>query len=168
MFNKLAIFTGLLVAIVAAAGVRDHFTTKQGTAGSSDTLQLWVKVMPEDGWKFNAEYPTKVKIKWSLHNLVAHPLSELLHLVGFARASNWIHDATIPEHKPDTGQLRRMSDTKTLLTNLSDHLLDEISTEFRKTERNRDTFRVRLILASERRTRQSNNTSTENKAGREE
>jgi len=52
-----------------------------------------------------------------------------------------------------------------LLANLSDRLLDEISTEFRKTERNRDTFRVRLMLASERRTRQSNN---KDKAGREE
>jgi len=58
-----------------------------------------------------------------------------------------------------------MRDTKMLLANLSDRLLDEISTEFRKTERNRDTFRVRLMLASERRTRQSNN---KDKAGREE
>jgi hypothetical protein len=76
MFNKLAIFTGLLVAIVAAAGVRDHFTTKQGTAGSSDTLQLWVKVMPEDGWKFNAEYPTKVKMKTPGYELVETAVSK--------------------------------------------------------------------------------------------
>jgi hypothetical protein len=42
--------------------------------------------------------------KWVLHNIVAHPLSEIVHLVGFARASNWIHDITIPEHKSGTGR----------------------------------------------------------------
>jgi len=41
--------------------------------------------------------------KWSLHNIVAHPLSELLHLIGLAQASNWIHDITVPEHEPGTG-----------------------------------------------------------------
>ena len=40
--------------------------------------------------------------KWSLHNIVAHPLSELMHLAGFARASDWIHDATVPEHETGT------------------------------------------------------------------
>jgi hypothetical protein len=42
--------------------------------------------------------------KWSLHNLVAHPLSELVYLVGFKRASDWIHDATVPEHESGTGR----------------------------------------------------------------
>jgi hypothetical protein len=42
--------------------------------------------------------------KWSLHNLVAHPLSEIVYLVGFERAANWIHDATVPEHEPGTGR----------------------------------------------------------------
>jgi hypothetical protein len=42
--------------------------------------------------------------KWSLHNLVAHPLSEFAYLVGFERASNWIHDITVPEHEPGTGR----------------------------------------------------------------
>ena len=42
--------------------------------------------------------------KWSLHNLVAHPLSELMYLIGLEQASNWIHDATIPEHEPGLGR----------------------------------------------------------------
>ena len=42
--------------------------------------------------------------KWSLHNIVAHPLSELVHLIGFERASNWIHDITMPEHESGTGR----------------------------------------------------------------
>ena len=42
--------------------------------------------------------------KWTLHNLVAHPLSELVYLIGFEQASNWIHDVTAPEHDPGTGR----------------------------------------------------------------
>ena len=42
--------------------------------------------------------------KWSLHNIVAHPLSEIVYLIGFERASNWVHDITTPEHEPDTGR----------------------------------------------------------------
>ena len=44
------------------------------------------------------------RFQWTLHNLVAHPLSELLYLVGLEKASNWIHDATIPTHEPRTGR----------------------------------------------------------------
>lgn len=48
---------------------------------------------------------------WSLHNLVAHPLSELLHLTGVAlewaggelrRMSVRVHDETIPAAAPAT------------------------------------------------------------------
>ena len=42
--------------------------------------------------------------KWSLHNLVAHPLSELVYLAGFEQISNWIHDVTIPAHETGTGR----------------------------------------------------------------
>ena len=42
--------------------------------------------------------------KWSLHDFVAHPLSELVHLIGLERASSWIHDITVPEHEPGTGR----------------------------------------------------------------
>lgn len=36
------------------------------------------------------------RFSWSVHNLLAHPLSELLFLVGLERAARWVHDATIP------------------------------------------------------------------------
>jgi hypothetical protein len=47
--------------------------------------------------------------KWSLHNLVAHPLSEIVYLIGFGtipaeRLCNWIHDITVPGHEPGTGR----------------------------------------------------------------
>ena len=45
-----------------------------------------------------------VRFKWTIHNLVAHPLSELVYQIGFEQASNQIHDATVPTHKRGTGR----------------------------------------------------------------
>jgi len=33
---------------------------------------------------------------WTFHNLIAHPLSEIVHLVGLSRLSDWIHEASMP------------------------------------------------------------------------
>ena len=39
---------------------------------------------------------------WPVHNLIAHPLSELIHwLTSWKygdKVSGWIHDVTIPQH----------------------------------------------------------------------
>ena len=60
---------------------------------------------------YNINIPTKGNImtklykNWTAHNLVSHPLSEIAYLLGFSeRVYNWIHDITIPEHKPGTGR----------------------------------------------------------------
>ena len=37
--------------------------------------------------------------RWTLHNVVAHPLSELLYQVGLRRWSDKLHDLTVPEHE---------------------------------------------------------------------
>ena len=42
--------------------------------------------------------------KRSLHNIIAHPLSEIVYLIGFERASNWIHDITAPDKMGDKEQ----------------------------------------------------------------
>jgi hypothetical protein len=44
------------------------------------------------------------RFKWTLHNVVAHPLSEFLWQLGFEDFSNKIHDSTIPEHDPGAGR----------------------------------------------------------------
>jgi hypothetical protein len=42
---------------------------------------------------------------WTAHNLIGHPLSEIAYLLGFSEeVYNWIHDVTIPPHKPGTGR----------------------------------------------------------------
>ena len=40
-----------------------------------------------------------VRFRWTVHNLIAHPLSEILFQFGFARMSEFVHDWTMPEHE---------------------------------------------------------------------
>lgn len=40
------------------------------------------------------------RFQWTAHNLVAHPLSEVLYQIGFERLGNVVHDATVPFHEP--------------------------------------------------------------------
>jgi hypothetical protein len=44
------------------------------------------------------------RFRWSIHNLIAHPMSEILYLIGLEKASNMIHDCTIPDHRPEEGR----------------------------------------------------------------
>lgn len=36
------------------------------------------------------------RFRWTLHNLLAHPLSEVLWQLGAERAADWVHDVTVP------------------------------------------------------------------------
>ena len=38
------------------------------------------------------------KFKWTIHNVIAHPLSEIAHLIGASVLSEKIHDCTIPDN----------------------------------------------------------------------
>lgn len=40
------------------------------------------------------------RLRWTVHNLVAHPVSELLYLIGLGELGNRLHDWTIPLHDP--------------------------------------------------------------------
>ena len=44
------------------------------------------------------------RFKWTLHNVVAHPLSEVFFLLGYVRLGNKIHDITIPYHQRGQGR----------------------------------------------------------------
>jgi len=45
---------------------------------------------------------SKEHFKWSFHNLIAHPLSEIAYLVGLKKLSDSIHDNSIPKHEEGT------------------------------------------------------------------
>jgi hypothetical protein len=40
---------------------------------------------------------SKEHFKWSFHNLIAHPLSEVAWLVGFKELSDRIHNNSVPK-----------------------------------------------------------------------
>lgn len=44
------------------------------------------------------------KFKWSYHNIIAHPLSEIVYWFGFKDLSDKIHNDSIPEHEEGTGR----------------------------------------------------------------
>jgi hypothetical protein len=37
-----------------------------------------------------------LRFQWTLHNLIAHPLSEILFQIGFGEAGDRVHDQTVP------------------------------------------------------------------------
>jgi len=54
------------------------------------------------GNKLFARLPER--FRWTAHNLIAHPLSEVLYQIGLHDLSNRVHDWTIPEHEAGTGR----------------------------------------------------------------
>ena len=46
----------------------------------------------------------KRHFRWSFHNIVAHPASEIAWILGLRALSDWLHDASIPPHQPGTGR----------------------------------------------------------------
>lgn len=51
----------------------------------------------------------RMQAMWALHNLVAHPISEITWWFGFIwlpirSAGERLHDATVPRHMPEEGR----------------------------------------------------------------
>ena len=46
----------------------------------------------------------KIYKNWTFHNLIAHPLGEILYLLGLENLSNKLHDSTIPNHTKGHGR----------------------------------------------------------------
>lgn len=44
------------------------------------------------------------RFQWTLHNIVAHPLSEVLGLCGYEDLADAVHDVTVPEQPKEEGQ----------------------------------------------------------------
>ena len=44
------------------------------------------------------------RFKYSIHNIIAHPMSEILFQTGFEDAGNWVHDVTLPDDPPGQGR----------------------------------------------------------------
>lgn len=44
------------------------------------------------------------RFAWAPHNLIAHPLSEVLHQLGARRLAAALHDWTVPTHEKGNGR----------------------------------------------------------------
>ena len=36
--------------------------------------------------------------KWTIHNIIAHPLFELFNLFGLSKIAHFVHDVTLPDN----------------------------------------------------------------------
>lgn len=43
----------------------------------------------------------RVKIMWAVHNIIGHPIMEILRILGLKRLGDWVHDSTLPAQKSD-------------------------------------------------------------------
>jgi hypothetical protein len=43
------------------------------------------------------------RFQWTIHNIVGHPLSEILYQMGYENLGNAVHDGTVPFHDPGRG-----------------------------------------------------------------
>jgi hypothetical protein len=51
----------------------------------------------------------RTEILWAVHNLIAHPASEICHWLGYVYPEaryfgSWLHDATEPAHEAGKGR----------------------------------------------------------------
>ena len=66
--------------------------------------------LSENFWLMEGGDVSKLYKNWFIHNMIGHPVSELAFwlvrpFVGLDKAGKvceWVHDATIPEHEPET------------------------------------------------------------------
>lgn len=41
------------------------------------------------------------RIEWAVHNIIGHPIMEILFLLGLEKAGLWFHEQTLPEEDED-------------------------------------------------------------------
>lgn len=41
------------------------------------------------------------RYRWTVHNIVGHPVAEVLKQLGLVRTADWVHDETAPEAPSD-------------------------------------------------------------------
>lgn len=77
--------------------------------GGAEAIDLVMRVAPSffEGRRFRW-----VRSGWALHNLLGHPLLQLLAWAGQTRAGLRLHDATIPRPRP----VNRLSSTRSAVT----------------------------------------------------
>ena len=79
----------------------DHPATDEEGALDALARNLGVSVAATPTRLQRALGALPVRLQWLPHNLVAHPLSELLYQLGFPALAHRVHDATAPDRSPE-------------------------------------------------------------------
>ena len=72
-------------------------------SGPVNSGQIYKGIMSSD----QSSKMNRLWKNWTVHNLIAHPLSEIVYLLSFGKAvkvSDMIHDSTVPTHKEGEGR----------------------------------------------------------------
>lgn len=64
----------------------------------------WHKLIAASEDKKRPMHAAKWYARWPIHNLIAHPLSEILYWCHLESVGNRFHDATIPPHQEGKGR----------------------------------------------------------------
>lgn len=43
------------------------------------------------------EKPSRLYKNWIVHNIIAHPIMQILMLVGLTKVATYVHDSTLPD-----------------------------------------------------------------------
>ncbi len=77
-----------------------HVVTGDGTRSTSygiHALEAAMRLCPE---ALESRRMRWYKHTWSIHNLVGHPVMQVLSFFGFYKTAFWFHDVTVPTPKP--------------------------------------------------------------------
>lgn len=58
-----------------------------------DAIELMMIVKPSAFEGKKLKFPKNI---WIIHNLIAHPIMQILCLIGFKKQGIWLHDVTVP------------------------------------------------------------------------
>lgn len=72
-------------------------TTKQGKSFVATELNAIEVLMAINPAALEGKRLTWAKRVWYLHNLVGHPVMQILAMFGFYKAAFWVHDVTVPK-----------------------------------------------------------------------
>ena len=54
----------------------EHFTAEQGSIKTNNIINAWMRILPNEGWKFNDNYPTKFKIDTTGYELLKFEINK--------------------------------------------------------------------------------------------
>lgn len=85
------VYFGQIEKLIIHVKMKNHHWIKIEGLEAIDFMMI-IKPSALEGRKL--KYPKNI---WIIHNLIAHPLMQILALLGFTKKAIWLHDITVPK-----------------------------------------------------------------------